>query len=163
MACMGSYGSRLHSSHAYSFHSIAFGALSLTQIAMGDSYRAPAWRQSSSPAVFKYIEGRVIPYLGPLRDSQLQLSVLTIRFSVLTVSILVAAAIAAPAANPATAKRHVTHEKRDSFPVNWRRNAKFHPDSTLHMRIALTQSNLDKADEFLMDVSHPTSPNFGKH
>lgn len=31
------------------------------------------------------------------------------------------------------------------------------------MRIALTQKNLHKADEFLMDVSHPESPNFGKH
>lgn len=31
------------------------------------------------------------------------------------------------------------------------------------MRIALAQSNLDKADEYLMDVSHPESPNFGKH
>ncbi len=31
------------------------------------------------------------------------------------------------------------------------------------MRIALTQSNLDRADEFLMDVSHPASPNYGKH
>lgn len=31
------------------------------------------------------------------------------------------------------------------------------------MRIALTQSNLDQADDFLLDVSHPESPNFGKH
>lgn len=31
------------------------------------------------------------------------------------------------------------------------------------MRFALAQSNLDKADDFLMDVSHPESPNFGKH
>lgn len=31
------------------------------------------------------------------------------------------------------------------------------------MRIALAQSNLHKADEFLMDVSNPDSPNFGKH
>ena len=31
------------------------------------------------------------------------------------------------------------------------------------MRIALNQPNLHKADEFLMDVSHPDSPNFGKH
>lgn len=31
------------------------------------------------------------------------------------------------------------------------------------MRIALSQSNLEKADEYLMDVSHPDSPNFGKH
>ncbi|KAL9021903.1 MAG: hypothetical protein Q9185_000917 [Variospora sp. 1 TL-2023] len=33
----------------------------------------------------------------------------------------------------------------------------------LPMKIALTQSNLDHAEEFLMDVSHPDSPNFGKH
>jgi tripeptidyl-peptidase I len=82
------------------------------------------------------------------------------RFTILALSALVAGAIAAPATS---AKRHVTHEKRDSLPRNWRRNAKLHPDSTLPMRIALTQSNLDKADEFLMDVSHPTSPNYGKH
>ena len=31
------------------------------------------------------------------------------------------------------------------------------------MRIGLTQTNLDKADQFLSDVSHPDSPNFGKH
>lgn len=31
------------------------------------------------------------------------------------------------------------------------------------MRIALAQSNMHKADDFLMDVSHPDSPNFGKH
>ena len=31
------------------------------------------------------------------------------------------------------------------------------------MRIALKQSNLDKAEEYLMDVSHPQSPNYGQH
>jgi tripeptidyl-peptidase I len=80
-------------------------------------------------------------------------------FSVLAFSTLVAGAIAAPAVN---AKKHVIHEKRDVVPVDWRRNAKLHPDSKLPMRIAHTQSNLDKADEFLMEVSHPQSPNFGK-
>ncbi len=98
--------------------------------------------------------------MGPPRDSDLQLSVTAMRFSILAVSALIAGAIAAPASN---SKRHVIHEKRDSLPVNWRRNAKLHPDSTLPMRIALTQSNLDRANEFLMDVSHPSSPNFGKH
>lgn len=33
----------------------------------------------------------------------------------------------------------------------------------LPMRIALTQSNLDKGEEWLMDVSHPTSEKYGKH
>ena len=31
------------------------------------------------------------------------------------------------------------------------------------MRIALKQSNLEKAEEYLMDVSHPKSPNYGQH
>jgi tripeptidyl-peptidase-1 len=82
------------------------------------------------------------------------------RFSIFALSALVAGAVAAPAVNT---KRHVIHEKRNGIPANWRRNAKLHPDSKLPMRIALTQSNLEKADEFLMDVSHPTSPNFGRH
>ena len=33
----------------------------------------------------------------------------------------------------------------------------------LPVRIGLTQSNLHRAEEFLMDVSHPDSPNYGKH
>ena len=33
----------------------------------------------------------------------------------------------------------------------------------LPMRIALTQGNLDQGYDHLMDVSHPESPNFGKH
>ena len=31
------------------------------------------------------------------------------------------------------------------------------------MRVALTQSNLHKAEEYLMEVSHPDSPKFGQH
>ena len=31
------------------------------------------------------------------------------------------------------------------------------------MRIALKQSNLDKAEEYLMEVSHPKSPKYGQH
>lgn len=31
------------------------------------------------------------------------------------------------------------------------------------MRIALTQANMDKAEDFLMEVSHPTSEKYGQH
>lgn len=31
------------------------------------------------------------------------------------------------------------------------------------MRIGLKQSNLDKGPQWLMDVSHPKSENYGKH
>src|SRR5450432_2689064 len=85
------------------------------------------------------------------------------RFSIFAVSTLAVGAFAAPAANSRPEKRHVIREKRDSLPTHWRRSAKLHPESTLPMRIGLAQNNLDKAEEYLLDGSHPTSPNFGKH
>jgi tripeptidyl-peptidase I len=81
-------------------------------------------------------------------------------FSLIAVCSLLTAAIAAPTAN---SKRHVIHERLERMPAQWKRSAKIHGDSHLPMRIGLTQSNLDRADEFLMDVSHPESPNYGKH
>jgi tripeptidyl-peptidase-1 len=81
-------------------------------------------------------------------------------FSPLIVCGLLTEALAAPTANT---RRHVVHERREKFPINWEKTTTLHGDSFLPMRIALTQSNLDKADEFLMDVSHPDSRNFGKH
>lgn len=81
-------------------------------------------------------------------------------FSLLAVCGLLTSAIAAPAFN---AKRHVVHERRERLPSNWRKNSKLQGDSFMPLRIALTQSNLHRADEFLMDVSHPESPNYGKH
>ena len=77
--------------------------------------------------------------------------------SLLLLGALVANVIAAPSAP------HVQHEKRDFLPPGWERHDKIPGHEVLPMRIALAQSNLDKADEFLMDVSHPESPNFGKH
>jgi tripeptidyl-peptidase-1 len=80
------------------------------------------------------------------------------RFSILAVSALLTGSIAAP-----TAKRHVIHERRDRIPLNWTKSSKLNADSILPLRIGLTQSNLDKAEELLWEVSHPDSPNFGKH
>ena len=68
--------------------------------------------------------------------------------------------VASPTPN---SKRDVLHERRERLPLNWRRTAEIHGSSLLPLRIALTQRNLDKADEFLMAVSHPESPNFGNH
>ncbi|KAI4239964.1 MAG: hypothetical protein L6R40_005395 [Gallowayella cf. fulva] len=78
-------------------------------------------------------------------------------FSLLTLSALVASSLALPPVN------HVVHEKRDRIPPGWQYHEKLESSKVLPMRIALAQSNLDKADEFLMDVSHPDSPNYGKH
>jgi tripeptidyl-peptidase I len=93
-------------------------------------------------------------------QSQLSFQALVMHFTFIAVCTLSAAAIAAPTAN---SKRQVVHERRERLPARWKRSAKLHGDSYLPMRIGLTQSNLDRADEFLMDVSHPESPNYGKH
>lgn len=78
-------------------------------------------------------------------------------FSFLTIAALAAAASALPSVD------HVLHEKRDRLPPGWQYDEKMQGSEVLPMKIALTQSNLDNADEFLMDVSHPDSPNYGKH
>ena len=59
--------------------------------------------------------------------------------------------------------RHVLHEKRATPPAGWTRGERLDGQRILPLRIALTQSNLDKIEEYLLDVSHPTSERFGKH
>jgi tripeptidyl-peptidase-1 len=71
-----------------------------------------------------------------------------------------AVAIALPNTNPS---RHVIHERRDRLPDQWKKHSKLHPDSIVPLRIALKQNNLEKAHEYLMDVSDPKSLNYGKH
>jgi tripeptidyl-peptidase-1 len=95
-----------------------------------------------------------------LATGRLRLIAFTMRFSLVAVTSLLAGAIAAPTAN---SKRHVVHERRGRLPTHWRKDTEIHGDAVLPMRIALSQSNLHQAEEFLMDVSHPESPNFGKH
>ena len=78
-------------------------------------------------------------------------------FPLFILSGLVGCILAAPSSP------HIQHEKRSSLPSGWKRTGRLPAHDVLPMRIGLTQSNLHKADEFLMDVSHPESPNFGKH
>ena len=58
---------------------------------------------------------------------------------------------------------YVLHEKRSYIPSGWsllRRQNAFH---IIPLRFGLKQSNMDKIEEFLNGVSHPDSPNYGKH
>lgn len=84
----------------------------------------------------------------------MRLSIITAGFGIL------AGVLAIPTLN---SKRHVVHERRDQPPRNWARGHQLRGDTFLPVRIALAQNNLDKANEYLMDVSHPDSPNYGKH
>ncbi|KAL9112021.1 MAG: hypothetical protein Q9227_003641 [Pyrenula ochraceoflavens] len=79
------------------------------------------------------------------------------RCSILLLTSLVAGAFASPASN------HVRHEKRSHTPDGWVKHRKMVAEEKLPMKIALTQPNLDKAYEYLMEVSHPTSEKFGQH
>ena len=71
-----------------------------------------------------------------------------------------AQALAAPAPVP-----YVLHEKRELQTDKWTRNldVKLNRDAVIPISIGLTQRNLENGYDLLMDVSHPESPNFGKH
>lgn len=62
-------------------------------------------------------------------------------------------ALASTAQAAALPKSHVVHEKRDpSSSSQWVKREKLAPDANFPMRIGLTQSNLHRGHEFLMDV-----------
>ena len=79
------------------------------------------------------------------------------RSSFLTVGALVLSALATPTPNL------IQHEKRDGLPQGWKRTQKTPGHEIIPMRIALTQGNLDNGHQYLIDLSHPRSPNYGKH
>ena len=73
---------------------------------------------------------------------------------------LAAVASALPASVP-----HRVLERRIIGDDRWKevKGVELHEGAILPMRIGLTQNNLDNGYELLMDVSHPTSKNYGKH
>lgn len=73
------------------------------------------------------------------------------------------ALVALATANP-TPPTHVVHEKREHQLEKWaRRDLKLNRDANIPMSIGLMQNNLENGYEYLMDVSHPESSNYGKH
>jgi tripeptidyl-peptidase I len=58
--------------------------------------------------------------------------------------------------------RYVVHEKREIGNSAWVPvEAKLNGRTAIPLSIGLTQRNLEKGHDFLMDVSDPTSPNYG--
>ncbi|KAG0651511.1 Sedolisin-A [Hyphodiscus hymeniophilus] len=82
----------------------------------------------------------------------------------LSILAIVGGFAACAAAAPAPTA-HVVHEKRETASERWSRRSdiKLNRDALIPMSFGLTQRNLDNGFEFLMDVSHPESKNFGKH
>ena len=63
----------------------------------------------------------------------------------------------------AASAHHVLHEKRSHAPPSWQKKHKLDMETVIPMKIALQQSNLHKAEQFLYDVSHPKSRKYGQH
>jgi tripeptidyl-peptidase-1 len=81
------------------------------------------------------------------------------KFSLTIALGLASAATAAPTAlGPYT-----VHEKRETNLEGWAISSKASRSAKVPVSIGLTQRNLDKGHDFLMDVSEPGSANYGKH
>lgn len=78
-------------------------------------------------------------------------------FSLLACTGLIVSTFAAPSLN------HVLHEKRHGLPRGWKEVEKLKGTEVLPIRIALTQSNLDRTDDYLSQVSDPESHTYGQH
>jgi len=76
-------------------------------------------------------------------------------FLVLSLGLLAAAE---PALSPYT-----LHEKRTHIPAGWTLKRRHDPSSSLPLRFALSQRNIDDVGKYLMEVSHPESEKYGKH
>lgn len=71
---------------------------------------------------------------------------------------LAASAIAEPTLSP-----WQLHERRSHIPAGWTRTRKLDSSASVPLRFALAQSNIENIEALLYDVSHPDSPNYGKH
>lgn len=76
---------------------------------------------------------------------------------------LAAAVIAKPLSGLHRPSPHVVHEKVASYQSTWTKAHRVQESATLPVRIGLTQQNLHRAEEFVDNVAHPDSPNYGKH
>ncbi|ATY62013.1 alkaline serine protease [Cordyceps militaris] len=71
---------------------------------------------------------------------------------------------ASVAAVPSARTRYVVHERRNTTArSNFSKRDAVPSDERIQVRVALKQRNLDKGMDYLMDVSDPNSPNYGKH
>lgn len=76
---------------------------------------------------------------------------------------LVAVALALLSNAEPTLSTYNVHEKRTHLPPGWSLTRRHDTTSTIPLRFALKQRNIEDIGEYLNDVSHPKSPNYGNH
>lgn len=57
----------------------------------------------------------------------------------------------------------VLHERRNHVPPGWLYSHKHDASSVLRLRFGLTQPNVHLIEEYLNDIAHPQSSNYGNH
>jgi tripeptidyl-peptidase-1 len=57
----------------------------------------------------------------------------------------------------------VPHEKRNHVPAGWSYSRKHHATAVLPLRFALSQPNIHAIDQYIYDIAHPDSRNYGNH
>ncbi|KAI1435443.1 peptidase S8/S53 domain-containing protein [Xylaria sp. CBS 124048] len=72
------------------------------------------------------------------------------------------AALCTPIASNQSQSGLVVHEKRDELPVHWTKVSDASGNTSIPLRIALKQSNLENAEEYMRQVSHPASDKYGQ-
>ena len=76
--------------------------------------------------------------------------------------VAIALGLAVSASAPQLSSR-VAHETRTVVPRGWAPVRRAAGDAVLPLRIALSQPNLASIEDYLMDVAHPDSHNYGAH
>lgn len=76
----------------------------------------------------------------------------------LSLCFLCLGAVAGPILSP-----WVVHEKRYHVPSGWAQSHKLDPTVILPLRFGLAQPNIQTIGEYLNDIAHPDSPNYGNH
>lgn len=67
-------------------------------------------------------------------------------------SLAILGAIAAQVAAVPFQSSHIVHERRDFVPKAWAKRDRLEASAELPVRIGMTQRNLDKGHDFLMEV-----------
>jgi tripeptidyl-peptidase I len=78
---------------------------------------------------------------------------------------MISACLSAPSPSSTVHLNHVVHEKRAVNPLvsNWILSHQPLAHKRIPLRIGLAQQNLENLEDMLMAVSHPDSPDYGKH
>jgi tripeptidyl-peptidase-1 len=67
------------------------------------------------------------------------------------------------ATEPTSHPPYILHEKRSHTPSGWDVLRRRDASSVLPLRFGLKQSNIDKLEDMLYNISHPDSANYGNH